>query len=75
MTKLPILSARKLIKALSNIGFEVASQKGSHIKMKKMTSTETFTVIIPNYIEDPVGTLKSILRQAGLSSDDFIKLP
>ena len=74
MAKLPILSARKLIKALTTIGFEVVSQKGSHIKMKKKTSIEVFTVIIPNYTEIPVGTLRSILRQAGLSPDDFIKL-
>lgn len=74
MAKLPILSARKLIKALTAIGFEVVSQKGSHIKMKKNTAIETFTVIIPNYTEIPVGTLRSILRQAGLSPDDFIKL-
>ena len=74
MTKLPILSARKVIKALNGLGFEVVSQKGSHIKMKMMTSNETFTVIIPNYNEVPVGTLRSIIRQAGLSPDDFIKL-
>lgn len=74
MAKLPILSAHKIIKALKNIGFDVVSQKGSHIKMKKKTSNETFTAIIPNYTEVPVGTLKSIIRQAGVSTDDFIKL-
>ena len=74
MTKLPILSAHKVIKALNGLGFEVVSQKGSHIKMKMMTLNETFTVIIPNYNEVPIGTLRSIIRQAGLSPDDFIKL-
>ncbi len=74
MTKLPILSAHKTIKALNSIGFQVVSQKGSHIKMKGKNGNETFTVIIPNYNEIPIGTLKSIIRQAGLSPDDFIKL-
>jgi len=42
--------------------------------MKEKNDNETFTVIIPNYNEIPMGTLKSIIRQAGLSSDEFIKL-
>ncbi len=74
MTKLPILSAHETIKALNSIGFQVVSQKGSHIKMKRKNDNETFTVIIPNYNEIPIGTLKSIIRQAGLSPEDFIKL-
>ncbi|MBN2487621.1 MAG: type II toxin-antitoxin system HicA family toxin [Methanosarcinaceae archaeon] len=74
MPKLPILSANNIIKALNSIGFQVVSQKGSHIKMKGKNSNETFIVIIPNYSEIPIGTLKSIIRQAGLSPDDFMKL-
>ncbi|KAF5422421.1 MAG: putative RNA binding protein YcfA, dsRBD-like fold, HicA-like mRNA interferase family [Candidatus Methanocomedens sp.] len=62
------------IKALNSIGFQVVSQKGSHIELKRKNDNETFTVIIPNYNEIPIGTLKSIIRQAGLSPEDFIKL-
>ncbi len=54
MPKLLILSAHKTIKALSSIGFQVVSQKGSHIKMKEKNDNETFTVIIPNYNEIPM---------------------
>ncbi|MCG7854187.1 MAG: type II toxin-antitoxin system HicA family toxin [Methanosarcinaceae archaeon] len=74
MPKLPIMSANNIIKALNSIGFQVVSQKGSHIKMKGKNGNETFIVIIPNYGEIPIGTLKSIIRQAGLSPDDFMKL-
>ncbi|MCD4731039.1 MAG: type II toxin-antitoxin system HicA family toxin [Bacteroidales bacterium] len=74
MTKLPLLSAHKIIKALNSIGFQVVSQKGSHIKMKRKTSNRTLTVIIPNYTEIPIGTLRSILRQANLTQEDFVKL-
>jgi predicted RNA binding protein YcfA (HicA-like mRNA interferase family) len=42
--------------------------------MKGKNGNETFTVIVPNYNEIPIGTLKSIIRQAGLSPEDFIKL-
>jgi predicted RNA binding protein YcfA (HicA-like mRNA interferase family) len=52
----------------------VVSQKGSHIKMKKKTSEETRIVIIPDYNEIPVGTLQSIIRQAGLTPEEFIEL-
>jgi len=42
--------------------------------MKGKNGNETFTAIIPNYNEIPIGTLKPIIRQAGLSPDDFMKL-
>jgi predicted RNA binding protein YcfA (HicA-like mRNA interferase family) len=74
MPKLPVLSAREVVKGLNNQGFQVVSQKGSHIKMKKKTSKETRIVIIPDYDEIPVGTLKSIIRQSGLTPEEFIRL-
>ncbi len=74
MTKLPVLSAREVIKGLSTQGFQIVSQKGSHIKMKKQTLKETRVVIIPDYDEIPVGTLKSIIRQSGLTPEEFIRL-
>lgn len=42
--------------------------------MKKQTSKETRVVIIPDYDEIPVGTLKSIIRQSGLTPEEFIRL-
>ncbi|MDY0388086.1 MAG: type II toxin-antitoxin system HicA family toxin [Methanolobus sp.] len=42
MTKFPILSAREVIKTLENAGFQVVSQKGSHIKMKKKKEQRNF---------------------------------
>jgi predicted RNA binding protein YcfA (HicA-like mRNA interferase family) len=74
MTKLPVLSAREIIKGLTSQGFKVVSQKGSHSKMKKKTSEETLIVIITDYNEIPVGTLQSIIRQAGLTPEEFIEL-
>lgn len=74
MPKFPVLSAHEIIKALSSQGFQVVSQKGSHIKMKMKTSKETRIVIIPDHDEIPTGTLKSIIRQAGFTPEEFIKL-
>ncbi len=74
MTKLPLLSAHKIIKALSKVGFELISQKGSHIKLKRKYEGKAKVVIVPNFNEVPAGTLRSIIRQSGLDMDDFLKL-
>jgi predicted RNA binding protein YcfA (HicA-like mRNA interferase family) len=42
--------------------------------MKKKTPDKTLIVIIPNHPEIPAGTLKSIIRQAGMTDDEFVKL-
>ncbi|MHB8103482.1 MAG: type II toxin-antitoxin system HicA family toxin [Methanosarcina sp.] len=42
--------------------------------MKKITPNETRIVIIPDHPEIPAGTLKSIIRQAGMTDEEFIKL-
>jgi len=74
MPKLPVLSARKVLKVLQKTGFEVVGRKGSHIRLKKKTSLETRIVIVPNHQEIQLGTLKSIMRQAGLSKKEFLEL-
>jgi predicted RNA binding protein YcfA (HicA-like mRNA interferase family) len=74
MPKLPTPSAREAIRALSGQGFQVVSQKGSHIKMKKIDQNEMRVVIVPDHPEIPAGTLKSIIRQAGMTDEEFIRL-
>lgn len=74
-TKLPILSGRKICKALSNDGFYEVSQKGSHIKMKKrLNSGKLLTVIVPDHKEVKRGMLKSIINRAGLNNQMFLDL-
>ena len=74
MAKIPLLSSHKIIKALNKVGFEQVSQKGSHIKLKRKDDDKTRIVIVPNFNEIPIGTLRSIIRQSGLDMDDFLKL-
>ncbi|MDQ2735572.1 MAG: type II toxin-antitoxin system HicA family toxin [Pseudomonadota bacterium] len=60
-----------MIKVLRSDGFVFISQRGSHIKYRK-TGDPTLTVIIPaGRKEIPRGTLRSILRQAGLDESTF----
>lgn len=74
MTKLPRLSGKEVIKALSKAGFSVARQKGSHVIMKKESSEGMTTTVVPNHEEVDKGTLLEIIRQCKLKRDDFIKL-
>jgi predicted RNA binding protein YcfA (HicA-like mRNA interferase family) len=69
MTKLP--SSEKVLQVLLSQGFLLKSQKGSHQKL----SNGERTVIVPaGRKEIPVGTLKSISRQAGIDYENFINL-
>lgn len=68
-SKYPILKPNEIINVLKKKGFCYVSQKGSHIKY----SNGTNIVIIPNHSEVAKGTLKSILNQANIELDEFLK--
>jgi len=61
---------RKLVKA----GFTIISQRGSHVKFVRYGDDEVRTVIVPHHREIPIGMLRSILRQAGLTPNEFARL-
>ena len=64
-------SSRHIINILEEHGFRFVSQKGSHVKFRKIVKP-TLTVIIPaNKKEIPYGTFHSILRQSGVSEEAF----
>ncbi|MCZ8067467.1 MAG: type II toxin-antitoxin system HicA family toxin [Microcystis sp.] len=65
------LSYREIKRKLEAAGFEVISQKGSHVKFAKDTPEGKRTTIVPCYKEVTIGTIASILRQAGLRVDEF----
>ena len=71
---LPVVSGRKAIKALTKAGFKVAGRKGTHVKLKKKVNDKVFVVIVPDHAELARGTLKSILRQANITREAFLKL-
>jgi predicted RNA binding protein YcfA (HicA-like mRNA interferase family) len=66
MSKLP--SSKQIIKTLTRNGFIFVSQRGSHAKFKKGNRI----VIVPSpKREIPLGTFRSIVRQSGLTVEDF----
>ena len=74
MTKLPRLSGKEVVKALSKAGFEIVRQRGSHVIMKKQTSEGKIATVVPNHKEVDRGTLLEIIRQAKLTKENFIDL-
>ena len=68
------LSYREVKRKLEAAGFVEVSQKGSHVKFAKTTEEGTRTAIVPRYREITIGTIGSILRQAGISADEFAEL-
>ena len=74
MPKLPHLSGKEVIKALSKAGFQPARQKGSHVILIKNTEQGKRAVVIPNHKEVDIGTPIEIIRQAGLKRDEFLEL-
>jgi predicted RNA binding protein YcfA (HicA-like mRNA interferase family) len=72
MSKLPLISGRECVKALQRAGFEIARQKGSHIVMRR--DNPYGKVVVPNSDEIPKGTVRAIIRDAGLTVEEFIEL-
>lgn len=82
MPKLPRVPAAKVIRALERMGFVQVRQKGSHVILKKTlpvdeeSDQEVIEVgcVVPLHQKDiAIGTLKSILNQAGISVEELIK--
>jgi len=59
---------------LEEAGFQEVGQRGSHVKFSKQTLDGLRTAIVPRHREVTTGTLRSTLRQAGLTWDEFESL-
>ena len=71
MPKLPVVSGDELVKVLKKLGYEIDRTHGSHI-MLRAASRPPLTV--PRHRELDRGTLRGILRDAGLSVDELLEL-
>jgi predicted RNA binding protein YcfA (HicA-like mRNA interferase family) len=65
---LPHISGGEAVRALQKLGFTVARQKGSHIVMRRGPSG----CVVPNHKEIKAGTLSGVLKQAGVSYEEFM---
>ena len=75
MNGLPIIRPDKCIKALQRAGFHIVRQRGSHVQMRRSVPPPARTIPVPTGKKPlPRGTLRSIIRQAGLTVAEFINL-
>ncbi|MBU4076286.1 MAG: type II toxin-antitoxin system HicA family toxin [Euryarchaeota archaeon] len=70
MPRLPVLSAKEVIKTLNKFGFQLYRQTGSHIHL--WNEERRLLVTVPNHQELAKGTLISIMKQAKLERDEFL---
>jgi predicted RNA binding protein YcfA (HicA-like mRNA interferase family) len=74
MPPLPVLRAKEVLRALLSAGFYIHHQTGSHARLFHRAKTELHVTIPIHNKELPPKTLKSIIRQAGLTPEEFIEL-
>jgi predicted RNA binding protein YcfA (HicA-like mRNA interferase family) len=69
MSKLPRVSGQEVVAALTKLGFQFKRQQGSHIILRRKNPFAQ--TVVPNHKELDRGTLRAIIRQAGISVDEF----
>lgn len=69
---LPVVSGAKAVRAFERAGWVVARRKGSHIILKKPATF--YTLSVPDHAELDPGTLRSLIRKAGLTIEEFTAL-
>jgi predicted RNA binding protein YcfA (HicA-like mRNA interferase family) len=70
LTKLPVLSGAGLCKILEKAGYFIDHQTGSHLILRNRKPPYR-RMTVPNHKEIAKGTLRSVLRQAGLTLEEF----
>jgi len=71
--KLPTVGSRQIVKVLENLGFQLIRQSGSHATYRHPDGRWTIVSIHPGKTI-PKGTLRKIIRDAGLSLDEFLEM-
>ena len=72
--KLPHVSGLEVIKRLKKAGFIATRQKGSHVRLERYDSKKTIKLTVPLHRELKIGTLARIIKDAGLTPEDFENL-
>ena len=68
---LPVVSGREAIKALCRAGFRVVRQRGIHVRLEKRTEAKVIKLTVPLHKTLKKGTLRRIIKDAGLTVQEF----
>ncbi len=74
MKHLPVVTSRDVLAALHRAGFVDIASEGGHRQLRRPDGGHRVTVPVHGHQDVPPGTLRSILRQAGLTSEEFARL-
>ncbi|MEM9996844.1 MAG: type II toxin-antitoxin system HicA family toxin [Bacteroidota bacterium] len=70
MGRLPVVSGRDVVKALAEVNYVFDRQKGSHMILRQTVAPHR-RVVVPDHKEVVKGTLRAIIREVGLTVDEF----
>jgi predicted RNA binding protein YcfA (HicA-like mRNA interferase family) len=73
VSALPVLSGRQLVKVLERLGYAVDRRRGSHIILRHGDPPYR-RLVVPDHEEIAKGTLRALLRDAGLSVEDLRRM-
>jgi predicted RNA binding protein YcfA (HicA-like mRNA interferase family) len=73
VTRLPVVSGRDAIRAFSKVGYRIDHQTGSHVILRHQDAPHR-RLTVPDHRELAKGTLRSLIREAGLTVDEFTAL-
>jgi len=71
MSRLPVCSGADAVRAFRKIGYEVDHQTGSHMILRHPSGRR---LTVPNHSELAKGTLRALIRDAGLTKEQFVEL-
>lgn len=71
MSRLPVISGSQAVAALERIGYITVRRKGSHIRLRHPSNPARQPLTVPDHAELKPGLLRAIIRDAGLSVDEF----
>jgi len=78
LQKRPVVSGEKLLKVLVRLGYGIIRQRGSHVRLRKLTAAGDHNITVPLHDELAKGTLNDILSQVsiwnGISEDALIEM-
>jgi len=69
---LPVMNGREVVRAFEKLGWRFVRQKGSHMILVK--TGEIVTLSIPDHSEVAKGTLRKLIRTAGITVDEFLSV-
>lgn len=73
MSRLPVVSGKDAVRVFERIGYRISHQTGSHIILRHESPPHRH-LSVPNHREIAKGTLRGLIRDSGLSVDEFVVL-